>query len=134
MFTCLTRTFTQACSIGCAECATEIAGTTPLTGNAPVSGKIGFRKRYCNASYNSAGAPIPLVNATLPRRAWTLNLDVEEGTDEDSYRFNPWRAPGHAPVVDPCGQAGGEYGYQALGGESVFYNTSMASKVSGRKS
>ena len=23
-----------------------------------------------------------------------------------------------------CGQAGGEYGYQKLGGESVFFNTS----------
>ena len=26
-------------------------------------------KRFCNASYNSAGAPAPMMNATLPREA-----------------------------------------------------------------
>ena len=72
--------------------------------------------RYCESS----------LEPTLPRHAWTLNMDVVEGSVEDSYRFNPWRAPGRAPVVDPCGQAGGEYGYQKLGGDSVFYNTSLA--------
>lgn len=25
----------------------------------------------------------------------------------DTYRYHPWRAPGHAPVIDPCGVAGG---------------------------
>lgn len=50
--------------------------------------------RYCNATWNSAGAPVPLINATLPRNAWTLNMDAVEGAEEDSYRFNPWRAPG----------------------------------------
>jgi lytic starch monooxygenase len=25
----------------------------------------------------------------------------------DIYKFNPWRAPGHAPVLDACGMAGG---------------------------
>jgi hypothetical protein len=54
-------------------------------------------------------------------------MEAVEGSDEDSYRFNPWRAPGFAPVVDPCGMAGGEHGYQHLGGDSVFYNTSIAS-------
>merc|ERR1719272_1240673 len=108
--------WSQGCSIGCAECATETYGTTPINGNPPQSGKLGFRKRYCNST----------LKATLPKRAWTLNIDVVEGSEEDSYRFNPWRAPGHAPVVDPGGQAGGEYGYQHNGGDSVFHNTSMA--------
>lgn len=31
-------------------------------------------------------------------------------------------------MVDPCGQAGGEFAYQKLGGESVFFNTSMSVK------
>eukprot|EP00937_MAST-01D_sp_MAST-1D-sp2_P002343 g2343.t1 len=110
--------WSQACSIGCDTCATETAGTSPLTGNPPNAGKIGFRKRYCNST----------LQPTLPREAWTLNMDVEEGSDEDSYRFNPWRAPGYAPVVDPCGQAGGEFAYQKIGGESVFYNTTVARK------
>ena len=110
--------WSQACSIGCDVCATETAGTNPLTGNPPNSAKIGFRKRYCNST----------LQATLPRHAWTLNIDAVEGSDEDSYRFNPWRAPGRAPVVDACGVAGGEHGYQGLGGESVFFNTSIAAK------
>ena len=32
------------------------------------------------------------------------------------------------PVVDPCGQAGGEFAYQKLGGESVYYNTTNGGK------
>ena len=70
------------------------------------SGKIGFATRYCNTSYNSAGARAPIINATLPKEAWTLNVGAEEGSEEDVYRYNPWRAPGYAPVVDPCGMAG----------------------------
>ena len=53
--------------------------------------KIGFRLRFCNASFNSAGAPVPLINSTLPREAWTMNVHAVEGAEEDSYRFNPWR-------------------------------------------
>merc|ERR1719387_1785585 len=110
--------WSQGCSIGCETCATETYGEKPCTGNAPQAGKIGFRKRYCNSTQEP----------TLPRHAWTLNMDVVEGSEEDSYRYNPWRAPGHAPVVDPCGQAGGEYAYQQIGGESIFYNTTIAGK------
>lgn len=32
-----------------------------------------------------------MMNATLPRKAWTMNVDAVEGSAEDSYRFNPWR-------------------------------------------
>ena len=99
--------WSQGCSIGCDTCKTATAGTAPISGNPPQAGKIGFGKSYCAN---------PKTNATLPRHAWTLNMDAIEGSEEDRYRFNPWRAPGWAPVVDACGQAGGEYGYQKLGG------------------
>jgi hypothetical protein len=36
-----------------------------------------------------------------------MNLDAKAGSAEDVYRFNPWRAPGAAPVADACGIAGG---------------------------
>eukprot|EP00937_MAST-01D_sp_MAST-1D-sp2_P002610 g2610.t1 len=36
----------------------------------------------------------------------------------DTYAFNPWRAPGSAPVEDACGMAGGAP--RAGGGEAVF--------------
>lgn len=110
--------WSQGCSIGCDECATETYGTKPIPqGEAPEAGKIGFRTRYCNST----------MEPTLPKHAWTLNVDAVDGATDDSYRYNPWRAPGFAPVTDPCGQAGGKYGYQHIGGDSVFYNTSMAS-------
>lgn len=127
--------WSQGCSIGCAKCATNMDGPSaalsrgPFGGKAPQSGKIGFRTRYCNATHNSAKSPTnptPLVNATLPKEAWTLNIGAVEGSEEDSYRFNPWRAPGYAPVVDPCGQAGGEYKGQNIGGDSVFTTTSLS--------
>ena len=99
------------------ECATETYGTKPIPqGKAPEAGKIGFRTRYCNSTQEP----------TLPRHAWTLNMDAVDGATDDSYRYNPWRAPGFAPVVDPCGQAGGKYSFQTIGGDSVFYNTSMS--------
>eukprot|EP00419_Tripos_fusus_P012397 CAMPEP_0172667152 /NCGR_PEP_ID=MMETSP1074-20121228/8242_1 /TAXON_ID=2916 /ORGANISM="Ceratium fusus, Strain PA161109" /LENGTH=438 /DNA_ID=CAMNT_0013483619 /DNA_START=59 /DNA_END=1376 /DNA_ORIENTATION=+ len=110
--------WSQGCSIGCDNCATQTYGDRPITGKPPNAGKIGFRTRYCNST----------MEPTLPRHAWTLNMDAKDGAEDDSYRYNPWRAPGFAPVVDPCGQAGGEFAYQKLGGDSVFYNTSMAGK------
>jgi len=109
--------WSQGCSIGCDKCATETAGETPIHGNPPQTGKIGFGKSYCSN---------PKTNATLPKYAWTMNMNATEGSEEDRYRFNPWRAPGWAPVVDACGQAGGEYGYQHIGGDSVFHNTTIA--------
>ena len=42
---------------------------------------------------------------------------------------NPWRAPGSAPVVDPCGQAGGKYKETPVGGDSVFATVSHDGKV-----
>lgn len=59
--------WSQGCSIGCERCATELIGPEGAAGgNPPHADKIGFRKRFCNASYNSAGAPVPLINSTLP--------------------------------------------------------------------
>ena len=53
-------------------------------------------------------------------RYWTMNMHAEDGAEDDSYQYNPWRAPGHAPVVDPCGQAGGKYKQTPMGGASMF--------------
>ncbi len=57
-------------------CATETYGTTPINGNAPHTDKLGFRKRYCNST----------MEPTLPREAWTMNIDAVDGSVEDSYR------------------------------------------------
>ena len=80
---------------------TAIDADWAATAAPPQGGKIGFRTRYCNATFNSAGAPKPLINATIPRHAWTMNVNAEEGAEEDSYRFNPWRAPGCTLLCRP---------------------------------
>ena len=46
------------------------------------------------------------------------------GSDKDWTRFNPWRAPGSAPVYDACGRAGG--GPKPTGGKGEYVNTSYA--------
>lgn len=61
------------------------------------------------------------VNDPLHR---TVNRNAVAGSAEDWTRFNPWRAPGAAPVYDPCGRASG--GPHATGGHGEFTNTTYA--------
>jgi len=52
--------------------------------------------------------PGKTVKATICDPALrTVNRFAECGSRDDHYYFNPWRAPGSAPVFDPCGMAGG---------------------------
>ena len=94
------RRWSQGCSIHCDHCVTwspdGVIPTAPIKGNPPHTDKAGFRVSYCNQTMAKPW--------TLPREAWTMNINAVEGAENDSYRFNPWRAPGSAPVVDPCGQ------------------------------
>jgi hypothetical protein len=90
--------FCQGCSIGCEKCQTNAEGPHgnkgTFHGTGAQAGKIGFGTRYCNATYNSqktATNPTPLINSTLPKQAWSLNIGATEGSEEDAYRFNPWR-------------------------------------------
>lgn len=39
----------------------------------------------------------------------TLRSSLPVGSVQDLFKFNPWRAPGKAPVFDSCGMAGGNY-------------------------
>jgi len=115
--------WSQGCSIHCSRCATDLLPngsipTSAVTGNPPHADKAGFRKSYCP---HASATPW-----TLPRHAWTMNVDAVEGSEKDSYRYNPWRSPGSAPVVDPCGQAGGKYKQTPVGGDSVFTDNALA--------
>jgi hypothetical protein len=111
--------WSQGCSIGCPYCLTDPRhpdnnGTIPtkaITGNAPHADKAGFRKSYCAN---------PTTKSVLPKEYWTMNIHAIPGAVNDSYQYNPWRAPGSAPVIDPCGQAGGKYKQTPVGGASVF--------------
>lgn len=102
--------FSQGCSIGCDKCTGEGPGAPPHTD------KVGFKTRYCNSTFEP----------TLPKYAWTMNLGAEDGSEEDAYRYNPWRAPGYAPIDDPCGRAGGRTPDKRSGGDAVYTTTQFA--------
>eukprot|EP00440_Ansanella_granifera_P001336 gb/GFBE01001438.1/.p1 GENE.gb/GFBE01001438.1/~~gb/GFBE01001438.1/.p1 ORF type:complete len:387 (+),score=62.44 gb/GFBE01001438.1/:1-1161(+) len=79
--------FSQGCSIGCKAC----------TGN-------GIRyPNFDQCPEERTAKP------TLLKKYWTANHQAEQGSVADIYKYNPWRAPGTAPVFDACGMAGGNW-------------------------
>ena len=90
--------FSQGCTIGCAAC--DGSPSNPNTADKCGSG----------------------MNATLCDPAHrTYNRAAACNSAADKYRHNPWRAPGNAPVFDPCGMAGG--GPKQQGGEAKITTT-----------
>jgi len=66
------------------------------------------------------------ANSTLNDPKWrTGNRKAVAGSPEDWTRFNPWRAPGTAPIFDACGMAGGG---PVAGVESGEYNATRFAK------
>ncbi len=76
--------FSQGCSIGCDTC--DGLESNPNT------------RDRCGRNYTA-------TNNDPEFRTYDRNVPAL--SPEDRYRWNPWRAPGHAPVYDPCGMAGG---------------------------
>jgi hypothetical protein len=97
--------FSQGCGIGCKVC----------NGNG---------SRIPNADH-CPDLPKPPANETLDPQYRTTNQHTVAGSREDFYKFNPWRAPGMAPVYDPCGMAGGSTIHRFNAGE---YNTTRFAK------
>mmetsp|Transcript_25476 Transcript_25476/g.76811 ORF Transcript_25476/g.76811 Transcript_25476/m.76811 type:complete len:367 (+) Transcript_25476:40-1140(+) len=93
--------FSQGCTIGCKAC--DGGGSNPNT------------RDRCKSGMNATN--------NLPAHR-TFNRDVPAFSKEDVYRWNPWRAPGNAPVFDSCGMAGG--GPQHQSGEAKYTSTSYA--------
>lgn len=82
--------FSNGCSIGCPECdgTTRGPGVHSHKNDFDICG-LGHRATICDP------------------RLRTVNTGAECGSENDSYYFSPWRAPGSAPVFDSCGMAGG---------------------------
>eukprot|EP00037_Helgoeca_nana_P032680 m.414933 g.414933 ORF g.414933 m.414933 type:complete len:386 (-) comp29473_c0_seq1:271-1428(-) len=98
--------FSQGCGIGCKVC----------NGNG---------SRIPNADH-CPDLPKPVSkDVLLDARYRTTNQHTVYGSEEDFYRFNPWRAPGNSPVYDPCGMAGGSTIHRFNAGE---YNTTLYAK------
>ena len=90
------------CTIGCKTCDGGF-----------VNGKsVGVNP---NRGLDRCGSGMKATNNDPKTR--TLNRDVEAFSKDDWTRFNPWRAPGHAPVFDPCGRASGSFVATAGKGE-----------------
>ena len=98
--------FSQGCTIGCKAC--DGGASNPNT------------KDRCGSG----------MKATLnDPKLRTYNRQAAAGSNADIYQHNPWRAPGFAPVYDPCGMAsGGPVGSHDTGpaGEAKYANTSLA--------
>jgi len=92
------------CTIGCKECDGGSKGGANPNG-----------KDRCGSGMNAT------INDPKYR---TLNRHIPSGSAEDWTRFNPWRAPGNAPVYDACGRAGG--GPAPTPGHGEFTNTTYA--------
>merc|ERR1711973_211912 len=80
--------FSNGCSIGCPECDGTTRGPSIHTNKADICGK-NYRATVCDPQLR------------------TVNTGADCGSDEDTYYYSPWRAPGSAPVLDSCGMAGG---------------------------
>ena len=95
--------FNEGCFIGCENCSSEIPTLPGASGEVP--------DRYIKPNCKNYMAP------TLPEyaRSWNIGNRSVYG---DWTRTHPWRAPGHAPVADPCGVAGGTREYNPVGGET----------------
>lgn len=94
--------FSSGCTIGCDKC----------DGNGRRNG-VSCRCDKC-------------ANATLNKPEYrTGNRAAVAGSKEDWTRYNPWRAPGTAPIFDSCGMAGGG---PVAGVESGEYNTTKYAK------
>lgn len=57
-----------------------------------------------------------------------MNVNAVAGSAEDVFRFNPWRAPGAAPVQDSCGIAGGSD--KVHQGDAALFRDTQFAKLS----
>lgn len=96
--------FNDGCFIGCPNCSSIVATLPGTSGEVPDR----FIKPNCEKP--------TLMEPTLPEefRTWNIGNPSEYG---DWTKYHPWRAPGYAPVSDPCGRAGANH-EQSGGGET----------------
>ena len=103
--------FSVGCTIGCKECdGGSKGGSNP---NKMVRPLLIFLTRFfpshmSHVSQDRCGSGKKATNNDPAFR--TINRQAEAFSADDWTRFNPWRAPGSAPVFDACGRAGGAEG------------------------
>eukprot|EP00656_Telonema_subtile_P015169 TRINITY_DN17912_c0_g1_i1.p1 TRINITY_DN17912_c0_g1~~TRINITY_DN17912_c0_g1_i1.p1 ORF type:complete len:287 (+),score=40.91 TRINITY_DN17912_c0_g1_i1:125-985(+) len=98
--------FSQGCSIGCDKCDND-------------------GRRFPNYDHCGKADTVPESKRLNLPKYRTANRNATAGSEHDVWKFQPWRAPGVAPVVDSCGMAGGSPTPVFNGGE---YNTTIYAK------
>lgn len=96
------------CSIGCKNCDGGSIAGKPVSTNPNNKDRCGSGKRA----------------TIIDPKYRTVNRHAIANSPEDWTRYNPWRAPGTAPVFDPCGRASGSW--HATPGDGEFTNTTFA--------
>ena len=95
--------FNEGCFIGCPTCSSATPVVNGTSGEVP--------DRYIKPNCAKPMEP------TLPEAARSWNRG-NRSVYGDWTRYHPWRAPGHAPVADPCGMAGAYKTFNPVGGET----------------
>jgi len=105
--------FSQGTSIGCSN-ATGNGTRIPNLDHCPEERPEGF-------------VPSDLLKmpGALHPKYRTVNLNAAPGSVNDIWKYNPWRAPGKAPIADSCGMAGGNT-YEVF--NAGAYNTTRYAK------
>jgi len=133
--------FSNGCAIGCDACDGNTRGPIPMFDCVE-----GQSKTNCSLtpdpsnSHMEFGPKAPICTgpqkSTFPRKATicdpaqrTVNTGATCGSTEDYFFFSPWRAPGSAPTIDPCGTAGGRIPGQGDGGFGAQFQNTTHAKV-----
>jgi len=104
--------FSNGCTPGCKKCDGN-GNRYPNFDHCPEEGKTLVEKGLKPSDI-------------LLKKYWTGDPTWPENTVMDIFKFNPWRAPGKAPVFDSCGMAGGRW-TEAF--NAAAFNTTKFAKI-----
>ena len=121
--------FSNGCAVGCPKCDGNARGPIPGCGNQTAANpptpwgrnKVGPNGVVCTPE-ESTGVKPTMCDPNLR----SINRHAECGGPLDWYYYSPWRYPGYAPIIDPCGVAGGHRPPKGPFG-GIYFNTSHAS-------
>jgi lytic starch monooxygenase len=123
--------YSQSCTIGCAECnvTTDVA-TSMLAGDLCPNDNTGDKTPTITDPALRTWMGDGCLNASDPTRTTRAACTADTPPSLDWTRYHPWRAPGRAPMYDPCGMAGaspsnnsqaaGGFGYMTIAEKQGF--------------
>ena len=123
--------YSQSCTIGCAECNVSQSVVLSMDAGDLCPGDTSGDKNPTIVdpalrTWMGDGC----LDPTDPSRAKRAPCTADTPPELDWTRYHPWRAPGRAPMYDPCGMAGaspsnnsqaaGGWGYTTVAGRQGF--------------